>query len=189
MFIETDRGVSAVEIDLRQPSMLHGKKGFERIVWAFKNVLNHSVTWLFHDSEKDQEGMQVLGIGSAMDWTELTILPGASKPITKHHPLSYTVAAEQERMEAVVVPSLDLTTAGRLDAELEDWALDIYEWLGLITLQSPQVTASDSTDPYLSRYCIPNADSERSTPCNMVILSWKAFIPAIWIREFFIALV
>lgn len=29
--------------------MLHGKKGFERIVWAFKNVLNHSVTWLFHD--------------------------------------------------------------------------------------------------------------------------------------------
>ena len=29
--------------------MLHGKKGFERIVWAFRNVLNHSVTWLFHD--------------------------------------------------------------------------------------------------------------------------------------------
>ena len=29
--------------------MLHGKKGFERIVWAFKNVLNHSVAWLFHD--------------------------------------------------------------------------------------------------------------------------------------------
>lgn len=39
----------AVEINLRLPSMLHGKKGFERIVWAFKNVLNHSVTWLFHD--------------------------------------------------------------------------------------------------------------------------------------------
>ena len=43
--------LSAIEIDLRQPSMLHGKKGFERIVWAFKNVLNHSVTWLFHDLE------------------------------------------------------------------------------------------------------------------------------------------
>ena len=39
----------AVEMDLRSPAMLHGKKGFERIVWAFKNVLNHSVTWLFHD--------------------------------------------------------------------------------------------------------------------------------------------
>ena len=29
--------------------MVHGKKGFERIVWAFKNVLNASVTWLFHN--------------------------------------------------------------------------------------------------------------------------------------------
>ena len=38
-----------VEVDLRLPSMLHGKKGFERVVWAFKNVLNHAVTWLFHD--------------------------------------------------------------------------------------------------------------------------------------------
>lgn len=40
-----------IEIDLRQPSMLHGKKGFERIVWAFKNVLSHSVAWLFYDLE------------------------------------------------------------------------------------------------------------------------------------------
>jgi ribonuclease P/MRP protein subunit RPP40 len=29
--------------------MLHGKKGFERIVWAVKNVLNQSVTWLLCD--------------------------------------------------------------------------------------------------------------------------------------------
>ena len=46
----------AVEIDLRQPSMLHGKKGFERISWAFRNVLNHSRTWLFHDLEKKIDG-------------------------------------------------------------------------------------------------------------------------------------
>lgn len=38
-----------IEIDLRLPSMLHGKKGFERIVWAFKNVLNKSLAWLFYD--------------------------------------------------------------------------------------------------------------------------------------------
>ena len=38
-----------VELNLRLPSMLHGKKGFERIVWAFKNVLNQSLTWLFID--------------------------------------------------------------------------------------------------------------------------------------------
>lgn len=38
-----------VEVNLRQPSMLHGKKGFERVVWAAKNVLNRSLTWLFYD--------------------------------------------------------------------------------------------------------------------------------------------
>ena len=38
-----------IDINLRLPSMVHGKKGFERIVWAFKHVLNASVTWLFCD--------------------------------------------------------------------------------------------------------------------------------------------
>lgn len=36
-----------VEINLRLPAMLHGKKGFDRIVYAFKNVLGTPVTWLF----------------------------------------------------------------------------------------------------------------------------------------------
>lgn len=38
-----------VEINFRLPSMLHGKKGFDRIVYAFKNVLTKPVTWLFSD--------------------------------------------------------------------------------------------------------------------------------------------
>lgn len=49
--------LTVIEIDLRQPSMLHGKKGFERIVWAFKNVLNHSIAWLFYDLESDTNGI------------------------------------------------------------------------------------------------------------------------------------
>ncbi len=50
-------GLSVIEIDLRQPSMLHGKKGFEKIVWAFKNVLNQPVTWLFHDVAMEVDSM------------------------------------------------------------------------------------------------------------------------------------
>jgi hypothetical protein len=38
-----------IEIDLRLPSMIHGKKGVDKIVYAFKNVLNDSHTWLFVD--------------------------------------------------------------------------------------------------------------------------------------------
>ena len=40
---------AVIEIELRKPSMLHGKKGFEKVVYAAKNVLNHSLTWLFCD--------------------------------------------------------------------------------------------------------------------------------------------
>ncbi len=39
--------LAVVEINLRLPSMLHGRKGFDRIVYAFKNVLTKPVTWLF----------------------------------------------------------------------------------------------------------------------------------------------
>ena len=35
--------------------MLHGKKGFDRIVWAFKNVLNQTLAWLFCDLESRPE--------------------------------------------------------------------------------------------------------------------------------------
>ncbi|KAL5352491.1 hypothetical protein ACLOAV_002439 [Pseudogymnoascus australis] len=49
-----------VEINLRQPSMLHGKKGFDRIVYAFKNVLNTPVTWLFCNLEG--EGLLLLSM-------------------------------------------------------------------------------------------------------------------------------
>ena len=38
-----------VEINLRLPSMRHGKKGFDKIVWAFKNVLSQPLDWLFCD--------------------------------------------------------------------------------------------------------------------------------------------
>ena len=41
--------VKVVEINLRLPSMLHGKKGFDRMIYAFKNVLTKPVTWLFAD--------------------------------------------------------------------------------------------------------------------------------------------
>jgi len=48
--------IVVIEINLRLPSMVHGKKGFERIVWAFKNVLDASVSWLFHDFNEQLGG-------------------------------------------------------------------------------------------------------------------------------------
>ena len=54
--------VQVVEINLRLPSMLHGKKGFDRIVYAFKNVLTKPVTWLFINLQA--QGMYIFRTGS-----------------------------------------------------------------------------------------------------------------------------
>lgn len=43
--------------------MLHGKKGFDRLVYAFKNVLTAPVTWLFTDlGEQSMFTLQYLDI-------------------------------------------------------------------------------------------------------------------------------
>ena len=59
---------AVIELNLRLPSMLHGKKGFQRIEWAFKNVLNEHVPWLFFDLEADtgvSEGNEPTGLASS----------------------------------------------------------------------------------------------------------------------------
>lgn len=41
-----------VEFDLKGDSMIHGKKGFDRLVYASKNALGAPVTWLFCNTSK-----------------------------------------------------------------------------------------------------------------------------------------
>ena len=46
--------ISVVEYDLRSPSMLRGKKGFDRLAYACKNVLDEPTTWLFLNLSKSR---------------------------------------------------------------------------------------------------------------------------------------
>lgn len=41
-----------VSYDLGSQAMVHGKKGFDRLVYACKNVLDQPLTWLFCDMAK-----------------------------------------------------------------------------------------------------------------------------------------
>lgn len=52
-----------MSLDFNELSMRHGKKGFERIRWAFKNVLVHSICWLFQDLRDESPRLQA-DIGS-----------------------------------------------------------------------------------------------------------------------------
>jgi hypothetical protein len=46
---------AAVEVNLRLPSMVRGKKGFNRLVWAFTKELTETVSWLFLDLQTTKD--------------------------------------------------------------------------------------------------------------------------------------
>ena len=143
--------------------MLHGKHGFDRIVWAFKNVLNHCITWLFYDLQSEPE-------------TETQ----KQAPLDMHHPFNYQISPTVEKLDGVKVPALRNSLIGNDDSE---YALELHEWLGLIKLSSPRVRICDKIDPYLCRYQAPEAESAETY--DLVYVKWKGFIPNVWTRSLF----
>lgn len=185
-------GSIVIEIDLRQPSMLHGKKGFERIVWAFKNVLNHSVAWLFYDLESPSGGMAeglcspepialALFLISDINSTE-------NKPIKNIQPQIIECNPVRITHHNILTPAFQETaipeTASQED--LQDECGSLSEWIAMVSIESPRVLAEDNVDSYLSRYCIP--DAERAKPSNLVSLKWHGFAPAKWVMQLFFEL-
>ena len=65
-----------VSYDLRSPAMLHGKKGFDRLIYASKNVLSKPATWLFCNIAESSE-FSLYPVGH-LSWH-------CSKPF-QHHP-------------------------------------------------------------------------------------------------------
>ena len=150
--------------------MLHGKKAFNRIEWAFKNVLNHSLSWLFYD------------LGDTTQPAELN----PELPISKHHPFQEIVKPETHRTQNVRVPVF-VPSTGLDDYE---YAAEILEWVGLAMLDSPRVCADDSIDSYLSRYRVPVAlDAEGKemdvSTTDLVIVRWRGFMPSSFAESLF----
>ncbi|KAK5996616.1 hypothetical protein PT974_01953 [Cladobotryum mycophilum] len=130
-----------VSYDLRSPAMLHGKKGFDRLVYACKNALNQPLTWLLCNA------------------AESTPSPD---PLEKH--AATKITSSFKMMDCTGIPQIPLQLPSEMLAEgdqegLEEIATDIYEWLSLVRLESPRVTANDSIDPYLSRGSYPQPGS------------------------------
>ena len=147
--------------------MVRGKKGFERIIWAFNNVLNQTVTWLFYDLKGQTDG------------------PG---PISAHNPKVRKVEPECQTFEAVEVPRMPQ----QLQQEDFEAATELLEWLSLATSGSPRIQCDDEIDPYLSRYRVPlvtdsTSDAIERKAQDLVRFSWHGFMPSIFVRNVFLA--
>lgn len=145
--------------------MLHGKKGFERIVWAFKNVLNQSVAWLFYDLASTEDTLLKIHHPQIID----------CEPVLVTHPNTLVPPLQEMNINETA-----------LEEELRDHCDALCEWLAMVALASPRVSAEDSVDPYLSRYEVPNV--EQAQPSSLVNLKWQALIPSQWIMQLLLLL-
>jgi ribonuclease P/MRP protein subunit RPP40 len=156
-----------VTCDLRSPSMKHGKGDFSRLEWACKNVLDQSLTWLFHNFNP----------------SSIEALAEGKETISKYAPWIQKMEPSTSRLESVSVPRLSVNDLPGLYGE--DEALDLQEYIYMLSLESPRVNASDNIDPHLSRYEVPDMGNGVSTT-NMVLVRWKGFIPSTLARNIFL---
>ncbi|KAH6880162.1 ribonuclease P 40kDa subunit [Thelonectria olida] len=154
-----------VSFDLRSPAMSRGKRGFDRLVYACKNVFNQPTTWLF------------CNVGESIS---------SSDPLQKHSPTKFISSPEISPDLVALQGHLDISAEilGSSDRSgFEEAATECYEWLSLIRLGSPRVQPRDNIDPYLSRYQVPGEEVAEVTICK---LSWQGLMSSSWLHELLI---
>jgi ribonuclease P/MRP protein subunit RPP40 len=60
------------------------------------------------------------------------------------------------------------------------------EWIAMVQLGSPRVSADDDVDSYLSRYSVPGVDAASTT--DLISLKWHGMISANWVQGLFLSL-
>ncbi|KAI9696582.1 MAG: hypothetical protein M1836_005601 [Candelina mexicana] len=146
--------------------MVRGKKGFERIVWAFKNVLNHSLNWLFCESNVTRMNTQE---------------DSSPQLLSKFYPIQKLGSPCITQTVPIAVPSIlfgDSEATSQEHHFNQDHAVELQEWLSLVALDSPRIRTDDSIDPYLSRYQIPIEPKAQNS--RLVCVRWHGFITANW---------
>ncbi|KAJ5089501.1 hypothetical protein N7532_008185 [Penicillium argentinense] len=157
-----------VELNLRLPSMLHGKKGFERIVSAFKRVLNQSRAWLFCDLDPTSQ-------------------PNDAKPIMKLQPQVLESSPLRTKLEAIHTPTLqDMVSSDMSETDLQDRCGALSEWIAMVQLGSACVSAGNEIDAYLSRYSVPDFTDKVTT--DLICLKWHGLISSTWTMQLFLSL-
>ncbi|KAK1094389.1 hypothetical protein LTR48_000378 [Friedmanniomyces endolithicus] len=155
----------AIEINLRLPSMVRGKPGFDRVVWAFRNVLNHSVTWLFHDLKAKTDG---------------------SGPIAVHQPLVRKIEPSVEELDGAVM----FATPESLEQDDHSLATELLEWVTMAANLSPRLQRNDSIDSYLSKYNVTlptgNGDAgDHPETQDLARIRWHGFAHASFVSKVF----
>lgn len=168
-----------VEIDLRGPNMVSGKKGFERVKWAFQNVeeLRETKTWLLvRDSFTSTSTSAMKNFDEEME----------SGPLAEFAPVGRHVEPIVETMNGVSVPSWP--SEEEISAEAYAETAELLEWIGLAMMGSPRIFKDDDVDPYLCRYQVPSTFGHGAQGTqNLVRLRWRGMVCPSFAQKVFLA--
>jgi ribonuclease P/MRP protein subunit RPP40 len=148
--------------------MVHGKKGFSRLEWACKNVLNKSLTWLFYNFNP----------------TAKESLQAGKEPISVHQPFLQSIKPIVTKLPKTLVPNLTVSDLTALYDR--DDTLALQEYIHMLSLASPRVSAYDSIDSHISRYEVPKLTDRKLATKEMVRVRWRGFIGPEFVREIYL---
>lgn len=146
-----------VEMNLRLPSMLAGKPGFERLKKAAEGVLGGEVDWLFWDVEAKGDGDVKEVLGEKVDMRD--------------------VGVEETELGKVMVPPFPSDTV----KEDQDTVTELLEWISLAMAGSPRVQEGDRIDHLLSRYAVPDGSEAQ----DLKRQSWRGFLSNGFVADVF----
>ncbi|KAG9598798.1 hypothetical protein KCU77_g1318, partial [Aureobasidium melanogenum] len=160
-----------IELNLRLPSMLAGKKGFERVLRAAETVFVGDISWLFYD---------VAAAGVTEDDAAL----GKEVEIKE-------VNAKTEDLENIMVPNFPSDISKNADGEND--LVELLEWISLAALSSPRIQQGDLVDEIISRYEVPAITSRPvtdelsngTTTQNLTKTTFTGFLPASFLASTF----
>lgn len=111
----------------------------------------------------------------------------ANKPIQKHHPQPLDCVPLKVNIDQVQMPSLDgLLSRNMSEAELQETVGALAEWVALVQLGSPRISADDDIDSYLCRYSLPGSDTIGKS--NLIRLKWHGLISSKWTAQLMMVL-
>ncbi|KAL7276358.1 hypothetical protein RUND412_000661 [Rhizina undulata] len=153
-----------VTLDLRDPYMLHGKPGFNRILTSIKTL--PPFAFLFLDLSQPE--------------TPCPLLTALSATAHEIHPQILSTAP-------LLIPTLQppnavITSENTLEPEFEkelweEWVLHVYEWLALASFPADRIKEGDKVDPLLSVYSV---DTE-GAGVGVTRMRFRGIISAEWI--------
>lgn len=112
----------------------------------------------------------------------------------KYHPEWHTLQPTTTEYTNILIPTFNSTTLTQSSTPSHTnsnddttYTSDLLEYLSLLALGSSRLQATDSIDPFLSRYTVPSLEStDNMSTGDVVRLRYRGFIPTAYLIRLFI---